>query len=192
MIGDRNEDGSIAHIVYGCLDTTDSKLQSLAQQKKISEFETEIYYDSLSKVRNRKYLDDKLIYEPCRAVVMADIDLFKNINDTVGHQCGDDVIAKVAAILEQAIRKEDVVIRYGGDEFMMAFFDITREDLESKLSYLNEAVKEITPQSAPDVKVTMSFGGAYGTELVNNLIATADKALYESKKKRDTYTVKEI
>ncbi len=192
MIGDRNEDGSIAHIVYGCLDTTDSKLQSLAQQKKISEFETEIYYDSLSKVRNRKYLDDKLIYEPCRAVVMADIDLFKNINDTVGHQCGDDVIAKVAAILEQAIRKEDVVIRYGGDEFMMVFFDITREDLESKLTYLNEAVKEITPQSAPDVKVTMSFGGAYGTELVNNLIATADKALYESKEKRDTYTVKEI
>ena len=192
LVGDRKEDGSIAHIVYGCVDTTETKLQSLAQQKKISEFETEIYIDSLSKIRNRKFLDDKLIYEPCKAVVMSDIDLFKNVNDTAGHQGGDEAIAKVAKILEQSGRKEDVVIRYGGDEFMMVFFDITREDLDSKLSYLRSAVKEITLENSPEVRISMSFGGAFGTELVNNLIQTADKALYESKKTRDTYTVIEI
>ena len=192
MVGDRNEDGSIAHIVYGCMDTTDAKLQSLAQQKKISEFETEIYIDSLSKIRNRKYLDEKLIYAPCNAVVMADIDLFKTINDTVGHRSGDEAIQKVAELLEQSVRKDDVVIRYGGDEFMMVFFDITKEDLENKLAYLRSVLKDISLEDAPDLRITMSFGGAFGTELVNNLIATADKALYESKKKRDTYTVIEI
>ncbi len=129
------------------MDTTEAKLQNLAQQKKISEFETEVYIDSLSKIRNRRFLDEKLVYQPCKAVVMADIDLFKEINDTVGHLGGDEAIAKVAGILEQSVRKEDVVIRYGG---------------------------------------------AFGTELVNNLIGTADKALYESKKKRDSYTVIKI
>jgi predicted signal transduction protein with EAL and GGDEF domain len=88
LIGDRNEDGSISHIVYGCVDTTDAKLQNLAQQKMISEYEEEVYTDSLSKIRNRRYLDEKLIFEPCTAVVMADIDLFKMVNDTAGHQGG--------------------------------------------------------------------------------------------------------
>ncbi len=192
LIGDRNEDGSLAHIVYGCMDTTDTKLQSLAQQKKISEFETEIYIDSLSKIRNRRFLDEKLIYEPCKAVVMADIDLFKEVNDTAGHQAGDEAIQKVAKMLEKAVRKEDVVIRYGGDEFMMVFFDITREDLEKKLSHILTASKKLTIENHPEVWISMSFGGAFGTELVNNLIGIADQALYESKKTRNTYTVLDI
>jgi len=192
MVGDRKEDGSLAHIVYGCMDTTDAKLQNLAQQKKISEFELEVYTDSLSQIRNRRFLDEKLIYEPCKAVVMADIDLFKEVNDTAGHQGGDEAIQKVAAMLEQSVRKEDVVLRYGGDEFMMVFFDITGEDLEHKLSYLKSEVRKIVIDNHPEVKITMSFGGALGTELVNNLIGIADKALYESKKTRDTYTVIKI
>ncbi len=192
MVGDRNEDGTLAHIVYGCQDTTDAKLHSLAQQKKISEFEEKVYIDSLSGIRNRKFLDEKLVFEPCRAVVMADIDLFKTINDTIGHRGGDEAIKLVAKLLERSVRKDDVVIRYGGDEFLMVFFNISKEDLENKLAHIKSSLREISIDGYPDTRITMSFGAAFGTELVNNLIVTADKALYESKKTRDAYTVVEI
>ena len=119
-------------------------------------------------------------------------DRFKEINDTAGHRSGDEAIQKVAELLEQSVRKEDVVIRYGGDEFLMVFFDITMEDLEHKLLHLKSAVKDIVIEDSPEVKITMSFGAAFGTELVNNLIESADKALYESKEKRDAYTIIEI
>jgi diguanylate cyclase (GGDEF)-like protein len=158
----------------------------------ISEYESEIYVDSLSKIRNRRYLDDKLIFKPCRAVVMADIDLFKNVNDTAGHQGGDEAIQKVAKLLEQSVRKDDVVIRYGGDEYMVVFFDISREDLEVKLSHFKEGLKSVKIDNSPEVRITLSFGAAFGTELVKNLIAFADKALYESKKIRDTYTIYDV
>ena len=75
---------------------------------------------------------------------------------------------------------------------MMVFFDITEEDLESKLSFLNSELRTIKIENNPEIQITMSFGAAFVTELVNNLVGTADKALYESKKTRDSYTVIKI
>ena len=192
MVGDRDKDGNLTHIVYGCQDTTEAKLQNLAQQKKISEFEAEIYIDSLSQIRNRRFLDEKLIYEPCKALVMADIDLFKSINDTAGHQAGDEAIKKTAETLERCVRKEDVVIRYGGDEFMMVFSDIREEDLKKKLSNIRSKLRKIRIESIKELPITLSFGVAFGAGLVNDMIEIADKALYESKKTRDTYTLIEF
>ena len=75
---------------------------------------------------------------------------------------------------------------------MMVFFDITKKSLENKLSGIKSELRNIKIENHEDLPITMSFGAAFGTELVNNLIGTADKALYESKKTRDAYTVIEI
>jgi hypothetical protein len=61
--------------------------------------------------------------------------------------------------------------------------------LENKLASLKSALRDITIDNCPELRITMSFGGAYGTGFVSNLIGIADKALYESKKTRDTYTI---
>jgi len=72
---------------------------------------------------------------------------------------------------------------------MIVFFDITKDQLEKRLSHIKTKLKDVAIENHPEVKITMSFGGAYGTDLVKNMVETADKALYESKEVRDTYTV---
>ena len=72
------------------------------------------------------------------------------------------------------------------------WYFFTREDLEVKLSHFKEGLKSVKIDDSPEVRITLSFGAAFGTELVKNLIAIADKALYESKKIRDTYTIYEV
>jgi len=125
-------------------------------------------------------------------VVMADIDYFKMVNDSAGHQAGDEAIQKVAELLEHSVRKDDVVLRYGGDEFMLVFSDITKEIMEEKLHYLKSKVKTLKINNHPEIHLSMSFGCVLGTDLVNNMISVADEALYESKKSRDTYTIVEM
>ena len=185
MVGDRNEDGSIAHIVYGCQDTTDAKLQSLAQQKKISEFETEIYLDSLSQIHNRKFLDEKLVYEPCQAVVMADIDLFKEFNDGYGHELGDRVLVAFVEAVRKCTRTSDYVIRWGGDEFIVILQGISRKALASTVDKILNSVREIHVDGLPKEHViTTSVGCSYfeaSDQHSREVIGRADAALYRAK-----------
>lgn len=128
-------------------------------------------------------------------LIMADIDFFKQINDSYGHQCGDEALKAVALCLKkQAANREagnaGIVIRYGGDEFMVAFSDIDRDELEEILKGMKEAVKKIHLESYPELSLSMSFGAVYGKGLIKDQISSLDQALYESKKIRDAYTLK--
>ena len=81
------------------------------------------------------------------------------------------------------------MVRYGGDEFVMAFKNISVQTLRKRMERVRRAITEITLEEYPDVKLTMSFGVKYGTDIVKNMIEEADNALYESKKTRNTVTV---
>ena len=163
---------------------------SRKQQDKIHALMNEkVYTDSLSRVMNRKYFDEKLASQNCQALVMADIDLFKGINDNFGHQCGDEAIAAVASMLHSAVRSMDCVVRYGGDEFLISFKDIAPDVLKKRLEQMCAAARKIQLPGYPDVKLSMSFGGTYGDGIVSDMFSFADKALYESKKKRNCVTL---
>ena len=159
------------------------------KNNEITEINDKIYKDSLTQVMNRKYFDDKLASQNCQAVVMADIDFFKEVNDTYGHQCGDAALAAVASILSSSIRSSDCAVRYGGDEFLVSFKGISPEVLKIRLEQMRAKAEKIKLQDYPNVQFTMSFGGTYGDGIVSDMLSFADKALYESKKKRNCVTL---
>ena len=159
------------------------------KNNEIMEMNDKIYKDSLTQVMNRKYFDEKLASRNSQAVVMADIDFFKDVNDNYGHQCGDAAIAAVASILRSSVRGLDRVVRYGGDEFLISFKGIGHDVLKSRLEQIRAMAENIKLQDYPNVRLTMSFGGTYGDGTVSDMLSFADKALYVSKKKRNCVTL---
>jgi diguanylate cyclase (GGDEF)-like protein len=129
------------------------------------------------------------------AVVLADIDFFKKINDQYGHIQGDSVLQEVGAIFDAAIRKHlDVVGRYGGEEFLLIYEDSDPEQVMHIVQRLRQSIadhlfKKIGPSGTPipgeTLRVTMSFGIAPlqcdGVTSSKELLAMADAALYQSK-----------
>ena len=187
------DEGPLRRVLY-LVENVNEQVSRFEEQKRLFEehrtsMNEKVYTDSLSRVKNRKYYDEKLASQNCQALVVADIDLFKGINDNYGHQCGDEAIAAVASLLNSAVRNMDCVVRYGGDEFLISFKGIAPEVLKVRLEQMRAAVGKIQLPSCPDVKLSMSFGGTFGDGIVSDMFSFADKALYESKKKRNCVTL---
>jgi diguanylate cyclase (GGDEF)-like protein len=118
---------------------------------------------------------------------MADIDLFKAINDDFGHLAGDRVIKAVAGSLEQEIRESDHVARYGGEEFAIILPDTQIQDAYIAAERFRKAIESLRIKHEDNlIHFTMSFGiAAFQIEegtASNELIKRADSALYQAKK----------
>lgn len=149
------------------------------------------FIDSLTELYNARYFYNALDAEIARAerysmpfsIVLFDIDNFKVINDTYGHQAGDDVLHSLSGILKDASRKSDIVARYGGEEFVIILPNTTKSDAFNLASRLKEAV-EASSFLGQAVKVTLSGGIATFPEDgrdTKSLIYASDKAMYEAK-----------
>ncbi len=156
----------------------------------ITERFDKIYTDSLTRVRNRKYYDEQLAGKLCQAFVIADLDHFKKVNDTYGHACGDAALTAAAAALRASVRGEDDVVRYGGDEFLVIFRHIAEELLPGRMEAMRGAVERIRLKEYPELRLTMSFGVVYGTQIAGTMFTAADALLYESKQERNKVTVR--
>ena len=152
--------------------------------------------DPLTGLYNRRFLEATLEQELHRSgrhhtglgVIMADIDKFKVFNDSFGHTAGDIVLKEVAALLRRSVRTEDIVCRYGGEEFLIVLPDASLESVSERAEQLRDAIAKLDLQHAGHAlgKVTASFGISFSQDGVLTpeiLLRYADEALYESKRR---------
>ncbi len=182
---------------------TDVLLNTLANMLSLSLKNAQEYFilkeaavtDSLTGVYNRKGLFDFLARELPRAqrykksisFIMTDMDEFKKINDSMGHQAGDYVLREFASILKNSFRQPDIVSRFGGDEFSILLPETELSDAHSIMIRVMETLKEHTFEwDSQKFKLRMSYGISNSNELneqnnTEELIRLADSRLYENK-----------
>lgn len=158
-------------------------------EKRTEELEYIAITDGLTQLYNRAKMDVELQklevifkrYGRVFSVIMIDIDFFKSVNDTYGHQVGDSILKQFATILKQNIRNTDFIGRWGGEEFLIVCIETTEENAIKLASNLREKI-ETTLFDRVGYK-TMSVGVAQMEEglVVDNLVNNADKALYFAK-----------
>jgi len=183
----RDENNVVSHIYISVQDVT----EIAAYERKLVE---KNMLDGLTGVYNRRFLDTKIQEEFSRhrrydrpfSLIMCDIDHFKNVNDTYGHQCGDIVIKQIAALIGSMLRDTDFLARYGGEEFCCLLPEANLDEALSLAERLRQAIEqeEINCNGQP-LKITVSFGVAYMHDVVKSaesLLQKADEALYAAKK----------
>ena len=143
------------------------------------------YRDSLTRAYSRVYLEDFLPnLQHSAAVAIADVNNFKSINDKYGHQIGDIALKAVSNAMMTCLRREDVLIRYGGDEFLLLFKNIEEDEFEDMLKALSESVASAVPDGYPEIKLGISIGGAYHVFPLARAISVADSEMYKNKQNR--------
>ncbi|WP_348674911.1 GGDEF domain-containing protein [uncultured Abyssibacter sp.] len=147
--------------------------------------------DDLTGLRNRRHAQIRLEEEIHRArrhhgtfcIALADLDHFKQINDRYSHGAGDAVLRKVAITLDQSVRGEDVVARFGGEEFIFIFPEASIPDAMVACERIRFAVERLTmPEISKSLRVSVSIGLVqFGGETATQLLNQADTALYSAK-----------
>jgi diguanylate cyclase (GGDEF)-like protein/PAS domain S-box-containing protein len=151
-------------------------------------------HDSLTGLFNRRYFQAQLEHylellqrdHQSGALVLIDIDDFKDINDTLGHKAGDDLLKNLAALLQEQIAEKDVLARLGGDEFAILIPQTSLHDIDSIKQKIVGALKNhVVVADGQPVRMTVSIGATvfpdHGT-IADELFAHADLAMYKSKK----------
>jgi diguanylate cyclase (GGDEF)-like protein/PAS domain S-box-containing protein len=153
-------------------------------------------HDPLTNVFNRRYIFDRLegIYseylrdDNVFSVLIIDLDHFKNVNDTLGHQAGDFVLVEFTKIIKSYLRAYDLIGRYGGEEFIIIFINTRKEHVLSKVGGLLDTIRNtIFVYKEANVKITFSGGISDSSEFekstfsIEKIIEAADNRLYEAK-----------
>lgn len=151
--------------------------------QRLIRYDHELYTDALTSAYNRRYFEDKIKENcPVGGIVTIDLDDFKLYNDIYGHDVGDIVLKKVVETIQSCIRRNDYLVRYGGDEFVLILPYIAEKDLDRKMKIIQEKVCAIRFAEYEHLHVSISIGGIiYDGKHVGQALRRADKLMYQNK-----------
>lgn len=142
-----------------------------------------LFQDPLTATYSRRYFETYLTHmEGMECVEIIDVNQFKQVNDTYGHPAGDVVLRDIAAAIQSCIRSSDILVRYGGDEFLLLFPKMSENDMAEKNKRIKEAVADIVFTEYPTLHLSVSIGGVCGVHPIMEAIRQADKRMYENKR----------
>lgn len=165
--------------------------KDVTETKKLSEKLMKIAIkDELTGLKNRHYLDMTIEEEmekrdrqnECLSMAILDIDLFKNVNDTWGHPIGDVILKQVAQTAKDIMGKEQIVIRFGGEEFVIIMKKMCKEEAVFKAEQIRCAIEEMEHPVVGKITVSLGVAQRVHSESFLNWYRRADKALYHAKK----------
>lgn len=163
--------------------------QRAAHDQKLKE---ELYKDPLTGAYNRRYYE-KVIRKSIgpAGIALMDVDDFKICNDTYGHHAGDVALEAAANAIRSCIRNSDLLIRYGGDEFLLVLPGIPSDILQGKLEQICTAAQMASVPGYPHFRLSLSIGGTMQaiTDSMENAVRRADRLMYQAKGRKNAVMV---
>lgn len=171
------------------------KMQAEAEEKlqeTTESYRAKLYHDVLTGTYNRRYYEDiaSRIVGPA-GIALIDVDDFKICNDTYGHYAGDMALETAANAIRSCIRESDLLIRYGGDEFLLVLPGIPGDILQTKLEQIRTAAQMASVPGYSHFRLSLSIGGTMQaiTDPMENAVRRADRLMYQAKCRKNAVTV---
>ena len=156
-------------------------------ESKIVSYKEKLYSDALTGVYNRRFYEENVKNSKINAgVAMLDVDDFKLYNDSLGHIAGDMALCACADTIKSCIRKSDLAIRYGGDEFLIIIYDVTEDEFRKKLMDMQDAINKTVIPEYSKLQLKVSIGGVLcKDETVTDAVLRADSLMYIAKNRKN-------